>query len=58
MVTMEKLRDGLAEGIPARAIPTLTDDEKRALPGLQLLPGNLCFMCVMYQRMMPFPAIA
>jgi GTP-binding protein YchF len=46
MVTMEKLRDGLAEGIPARAIPTLNDDEKHALPGLQLLTGKpVLYVC-------------
>ena len=58
MVTMEKLRDELAEGIPARAIPTLTMMKSEPCQVFSCLPGNLCFMCVMYQRMMPFPAIA
>jgi len=46
VVTMEKLRDGLAEGMPARAIPTLDEDERKSLPSLQLLTGKpVLYVC-------------
>ena len=46
MATMEKIRDGLAEGLPARGITTLSEDERRQLPSLQLLTGKpVLYVC-------------
>jgi GTP-binding protein YchF len=46
MATMEKIRDGLAEGLPARSLTTLSEDERRQLPALQLLTGKpVLYVC-------------
>ena len=46
MASMEKIRDGLAEGIPARAITTLTEDERKELPHWQLLTAKpVLYVC-------------
>ena len=46
MATMEKIRDGLAEGLPARSLTTLSEDELRQLPALQLLTGKpVLYVC-------------
>ena len=46
MASMEKIRDGLAEGIPVRAIITLTEDERAALPHWQLLTAKpVLYVC-------------
>lgn len=46
MATMEKIRDGLAEGLPARSLNTLSEDERRQLPALQLLTGKpVLYVC-------------
>ena len=46
MASMEKIRDGLAAGIPARAITTLTEDERKELPHWQLLTAKpVLYVC-------------
>ena len=46
MASMEKIRDGLAEGIPARAITTLTEDERKQLANWQLLTAKpVLYVC-------------
>ncbi len=43
---MEKIRDGLAEGIAARSLATLSDDERARLPSLQLLSSKpVLYVC-------------
>ena len=46
MASMEKIRDGLAAGIPVRAITTLTEDERMELPHWQLLTAKpVLYVC-------------
>ena len=46
MASMEKIRAGLAEGIPVRAITTLTEDERKELPHWQFLTAKpLLYVC-------------
>ena len=46
MASMEKIRDGLAAGIPVRAITTLTEDERKQLPHWQLLTAKpVLYVC-------------
>ena len=46
MASMEKIRDGLAAGIPARAITTLSEDERKELPHWQLLTAKpVLYVC-------------
>ena len=46
LATMEKLFKGLSEGYPARAVPDLTDDERAALPSMQLLTAKpVLYVC-------------
>jgi GTP-binding protein YchF len=46
MATLEKIRDGLAEGVPARSITTLSEDERQQLPSQQLLTGKpVLYVC-------------
>ena len=46
MASMEKIRDGLAAGIPVRAITTLTEDERTQLPHWQLLTAKpVLYVC-------------
>ena len=46
LATMEKLFKGLSEGHPARAVPDLTDEERAALPSMQLLTAKpVLYVC-------------
>ena len=46
MASMEKIRDGLAAGIPVRAITTLSEDERMELPHWQLLTAKpVLYVC-------------
>ena len=46
LTTMEKLYNGLSNGHPARAVPDLTDDERAALPTMQLLTAKpVLYVC-------------
>lgn len=46
LATMEKLFKTLSDGIPARAAPDLTEDERMALPSMQLLTAKpVLYVC-------------
>ena len=46
LITMEKIFKGLSDGHLARAVPGLTDDERAALPSMQLLTAKpVLYVC-------------